>query len=49
MLGGMEVADFKALDSDIALVVNREYALSVSRGEMLCIENGGFARITSEM
>ena len=48
MLRGMEVADFETLNAHIALVVNRYYALSVSRGEMLCIENRGFAGITSE-
>src|SRR6185312_9512213 len=48
MLRSMEVADFEPLNAHIALVVNRYYALSVSGGEMLCIENRGFAGITSE-
>src|SRR6185312_8859730 len=48
MLRSMEVADFEPLNAHIALVVNRYYALSVSGGEMLCIENHGFAGMTSE-
>jgi hypothetical protein len=28
MFGGAEVANFKALDSHVTLIVNREYALS---------------------
>ena len=48
MLRGIEIADFETLNAHIALVVNRYYALSVSGGEMLCIENRGFAGTTSE-
>ncbi len=48
MLRSIEVADFKTLNAHIALVVNRYDALSISGGEMLCVENCGFAGITSE-
>ena len=48
MFGGVEVANFKALDSHVALIVNRKYALSASRGEMLCVQDRRFAGNTSE-
>src|SRR6185369_9168837 len=48
MYGGTEVANFKALDSDVTLIVNREYGLSSRRREMRCVKNDRFARIASK-
>src|SRR5258707_1303772 len=48
MCGGAEGANFKSLDSHVALVVNREYCLSSSRREMCCIKNGRFPRRASK-
>ena len=48
MFGGAEVANFKALDSHVALVVNRKYAASAIGSEMLCVEDRRLAGIASE-
>src|ERR1700733_68960 len=48
MFGSLEVANFKAFDSYVTLIVNREYALSAGGREMRCIENGCLAGIASE-
>ena len=48
MFGGAKVANFKALDSHVTLIVNGEYRLSSRRGEMRCVKNRRFARIASE-
>src|SRR4051794_25073498 len=48
MLGSMEVADFKALNPYVTLVVNREHALSAIGGKVLCLKNRVFAGITRE-
>ena len=38
MFGGAEVANFKAFDSNVTLVMNGQYAASATRSEMLCVE-----------
>ena len=48
MFGSAEVANFKALDPYIALVVNGKYRLPAGGSEMRCIENRGFAGIASQ-
>ena len=48
MFGGMEVANFKAFNSYVALVVNRQDALSPGRSEMRRIKDRRFARIASK-
>src|SRR5271156_3728210 len=45
MFGGAEVANFKAFDSHVALVVNSKDALPGGGSEMLCIENSRLAGI----
>ena len=44
MFGGAEVANFKALDSDVTLIVNREYCLSSRRSEMRLRPGSPFRR-----
>ena len=39
MFGGAIVPNFKALDSHVTLVVNRQYAASVVGGEMRCVQD----------
>ena len=39
MLGGVKVANFEALDSDVTLIVNRENAGSGGRCETSCVQN----------
>src|SRR5580700_6160524 len=46
--GGAVVANFKALDPNVTLVMNRQYAASAIRNQMLCIEDGRLARIASK-
>src|SRR5215469_7890280 len=48
MLGSVKVADFKAHDPHVALVLNREYGASARGSEMCGVEDRGFARIASE-
>ena len=45
---GAVVANFKALDPNVTLVMNRQYAASAIRNQMLCIEDGRLARIASK-
>ena len=48
MFGGAEVANFKALDSNVTLVMNGQYAASAIRSEMLCVEDRCLAGIASK-
>src|SRR4029077_6360480 len=48
MFGSAEVADFKALDPDVTLVMNGQYAASAIRSEMLCVEDRCLAGIASK-
>ena len=48
MFGGTVVADFKAFDSHVTLVVDGQYAASAFGSEMLCVEDGRFAWIASK-
>ena len=48
MFRGTEVANFKTLNPHVALVVNRDNALSVNGSEMVCIQDCCLAWIASE-
>jgi len=48
MFGRAKVPDFKALDSHIALVLNRDYTGSAGGSEMRCVDHRRFARIASK-
>src|SRR5258708_26554346 len=48
MFGGAEVANFKAFDSHVTLVMNGENAASAGGSEMPCVQGRRLARIASE-
>src|SRR5579863_3782671 len=48
MLGGVVVANFKAFDSNVTLVMNGQYAASAIRNNVLCVEDGRLAGIASK-
>src|ERR1700730_785590 len=48
MFGGAEVSNFKALDSNVTLVMNGQYAASAIRNNMLRVEDGCLAGIASK-
>src|SRR5580693_7171676 len=48
MLGGVKVADFEALDSDVTLIVNRENAGPGVGCETSCVQNRRFSVIARD-
>jgi len=48
MFGGAVVPNFKALDSHVTLIVNRQYAASAVGGETSCVQDRRLSWIASE-
>src|ERR1017187_4934967 len=48
MFGCAVVANFKAFDSDVTLVMNGQYGASAIRSKMFCVEDGRLAGIASK-
>ena len=48
MFGGAVVANFKAFDPNVILVMNSQYAASAIRSKTLCVEDGLFSGIASK-
>jgi hypothetical protein len=48
MFGGAVVANFKAFDPNVTLVMNSQYGAPAIGSKMLCAEDGGLAVIASK-